>query len=66
MPAGVCSRALRMGAQLAHQAFSRGSSTDWERRETPFGVDVDANGIPPAGAIYGLRQERDLLRHAHC
>ena len=55
-----------MGAQLAHQAFSRGSGTDCERRESPFEVDADANGIPSAGVTYGLRQERELLRHAHC
>jgi len=54
-----------MDARLAHQAFSWSSGADWERRETPFEVDADANGIPLAGATNALRQERELLRHAH-
>ena len=54
-----------MDAQLAHQAFSRGSGTDWKRREAPFVVDADANEIPIAGATNALRQERELSRQAH-
>jgi len=54
-----------MGAQLAQQAFSRGSSTDWERREAPFGVDARANEFQFAGAIRPLRQQRDSPRLAY-
>ncbi|MGV3627125.1 MAG: hypothetical protein ACO1PN_05515 [Betaproteobacteria bacterium] len=53
-------------AQLAQQAFNRGGSTDWERRETPFEVDAQANENQLADATNALRQERGLPRHAHC
>lgn len=54
-----------MDAQVAHQAFSRRSCTDGERRETPFEIGAQVNEIQLAGATDALRQERELSRHAH-